>query len=39
VLAFFGGMLFLSAYLFILSFKAEGSVTRVLIGDRVDAAT
>jgi len=34
VLAFFGGMLFLSAYLFILSFKANGSVAQVMIGDR-----
>lgn len=34
VLAFFGGMLFLSAYLFILTFKANGSVVQVMIGDR-----
>lgn len=35
VLAFFGGMLFLSAYLFILTTKANGSVVQVMIGDRV----
>ena len=34
VLAFFGGMLFLSAYLFILSFIANGSLVHVMIGDR-----
>ena len=37
VLAFFGGMLFLSAYLFILTFKANGSLVHVMIGDRARA--
>lgn len=36
VLAFFGGMLFLSAYLFILSLKSNGNLIQVMIGDRVD---
>ena len=35
IAAFFGGMLFLSAYLFYLSFKSDGSLVRVMIGDRV----
>jgi len=34
VLAFFGGMLFLSAYLFVLTLKANSSVVQVMIGDR-----
>ena len=34
VLAFFGGMLFLSLYLFVLTFKANGNLLHVLIGDR-----
>jgi len=34
VLAFFGGMLFLSLYLFILTFKTNGNLLHVLIGDR-----
>lgn len=34
VLAFFGGMLFLSLYLFILTFKTNGNFLRVIIGDR-----
>ena len=33
--AFFGGMLFLSAYLFILTFKTNGNLLQVMIGDRV----
>lgn len=37
VLAFFGGMLFLSAYLFILTFKANGRLVYVMIGDRARA--
>jgi len=37
VLAFFGGMLFFSAYLFILTFKANGSLVQVMIGDRARA--
>ena len=37
VFAFFGGMLFLSAYLFILTFKANGSLVHVMIGDRARA--
>ncbi|MEP3655902.1 MAG: hypothetical protein ABJO36_13495 [Litorimonas sp.] len=39
VVAFFGGMLFLSAYLFYLTFKSDGSVVHVMIGDRADGAT
>jgi len=34
VLAFFGGMLFLSLYLFVLTFKAKGNLLHVLIGDQ-----
>ena len=34
VIAFFGGMLFLSLYLFILTFKSDGSILRVIIGNR-----
>jgi hypothetical protein len=34
ILAFFGGMLFLSLYLFILTFKTNGKLLPVLIGDR-----
>lgn len=34
LIAFFGGMLFLSAYLFYLTFKSDGSLVRVMIGDR-----
>jgi len=34
VFAFFGGMLFLSAYLFVLTFKANSSLVHVMIGDR-----
>jgi hypothetical protein len=36
VLAFFGGMLFLSAYLFFLTFKANGGLVHVMIGDRAE---
>jgi len=35
VLAFFGGMLFLSAYLFILTFEAEGDIKRLILGGRL----
>ncbi len=34
VFAFFGGMLFLSAYLFILTFKVEGDVKQLVLGRR-----
>lgn len=34
VLAFFGGMLFLSAYLFVLTGKADGDMKRVILGER-----
>ena len=34
LLAFFGGMLFLSLYLFILTFKSDGNILRVMIGNR-----
>ena len=37
VFAFFGGMLFLSAYLFVLTFKADGSLLHVMVGDRAAA--
>jgi hypothetical protein len=37
VFAFFGGMLFLSAYLFVLTFKANGSLVRLMVGDRAQA--
>ena len=34
IFAFFGGMLFLSAYLFFLTFKSNGNLVHVMIGDR-----
>jgi len=37
VAAFFGGMLFLSAYLLFLTFRADGSLLHVMIGDRAPA--
>ncbi|WP_409433993.1 hypothetical protein ACJ3XI_05680 [Litorimonas sp. RW-G-Af-16] len=32
--AFFGGMLFLSAYLLYLSFETKGDIKRMMLGDR-----
>lgn len=34
LLAFFGGSLFLSVYLFIVSLRAQGGVSGILLGDR-----
>jgi hypothetical protein len=34
VVAFFGGMGFLSVYLFVQSFLTKGNVVEILIGDR-----
>lgn len=34
VLAFFGGAVFLTAYLFILSFKTDGNWQKIFMGDR-----
>ena len=39
VFAFFGGMLFLSAYLFYLTFQANGSLVHVTIGDTIALKT
>jgi hypothetical protein len=39
VLAFFGGMFFLSAYLFVLTIKTKGDLVRVMIGDRDSVST
>ncbi len=33
VCGFFGGIMFLAPYLFIMSFKCEGSMQRLLLGD------
>jgi hypothetical protein len=38
VFAFFGGMLFLSAYLLLLSRATKGDIIRVMIGDRALAS-
>lgn len=34
VLAVFGGILFLSAYLFYLSFQTNGSINKIMLGDK-----
>lgn len=38
VLAFFGGALFLSVYLLIISLRAKGGITEILVGDRAASA-
>ncbi len=37
VLAFFGGMLFLSLYLLVLSFKTKGNIVKILLGEHAVA--
>ncbi len=36
VLAFFGGMMFLSIYLLYLSFQCDGQMRKILLGDRAE---
>ena len=35
LLAFFGGMLFLSIYLLVLSFKTKGNIEKILMGEHI----
>lgn len=39
IVAFFGGMFFLSAYLFYLTFESDGSLIHVMIGDRENVSS